>query len=62
MDRGIFVEDVHLGQPFGGVHEVVLGDVEREAVDGGYVEDVRKGLVVLVVFGPDVADAIVEVP
>ena len=61
MDGGVFVEDVHLLQPVGGVHEVVLGDVEREAVDGGDVEDIGDGLVVLVVFGADVADALVEV-
>lgn len=41
---------------------MVLGDVEREAIDGGDVEDVGDGLVVLVVLGPDVANALIEVP
>lgn len=41
---------------------MVLGDVKREAVDGGDVEDVGDGLIVLVVLGPDVANALIEVP
>lgn len=41
---------------------MVLGDVEREAVNGGDVENVGDGLVVLVVLGPDVADTLIEVP
>lgn len=62
MDRRVLVEEIHPLQPFCGVHEVVLGDVEGEAVDGGDVEDVGNGLVVLVVLGTDVTDAIIEVP
>lgn len=61
MNGCVFVEDVDLFKPIGGVHEVILGDVERESVDGCDVEDVGNGLVVLVVLGTDVTDTLVEV-
>ncbi len=49
MDALVLVVDLHPVQPFGCIHEMILCDVEWEAIDGGHVEHIRNGLVVFVI-------------
>lgn len=55
-DGLVFIVDVYPFQPLGSIEEVILGHVERHAVDGGDVEDIRDGLVVLGILLADLPD------
>lgn len=60
MDRLVLIIDLDFIEPFGGIHEVVFGDIEREAINGGDVEDVRNCLIVLVIFGGDLPNTFIQ--
>lgn len=49
MNGIVLVVDFYAFQPLRAVHEMVLGDVERQSVDGGHVKDIFQRLVVLIV-------------
>jgi hypothetical protein len=55
------IKDVDTFEPVSAVHEVVLGHEEGQSVYGGYVEDVRKCLVVLLVFCRDLSHLLIQV-